>query len=556
DGGGAEAGREQDADQGRTVYAASGRPEEGLVMAVELASAYISLVPSLRGAEKAIEKQLGGAADKTSKSFAGRFSSGATKWMRRGGLAIAGAATAAMGLALKKGFDRLTGIENAQAKLSGLGHSAQGVKRIVDDALASVKGTAFGLDEAASVAASAVASGVKPGKDLERTLKLVADAATISGSSMGDMGLIFNKVAASNKVQGEVIAQLSERGIPIIQLLSKELGTSAAETVKLASQGKINFDTFRKAMEAGMGGAALKSGSTFKGALANVQAALGRLGASVLTGVFPQIRDGMNGLIPILDSLGPAATKAGEVLGAAFARTAAVVKSLGSAIGAVGTILFKGDFNKAVGEALQVEEDSPLVDVLFRVRETAQKAGKALGVAREAVALFIGSFTGLGADVGKYLPADLWNPIIDGGAKARQVFDQLAPAVRNVVSLVGTYLAEQGKNWQSIISGVLPMVVPIVTQVIGFVGEMAKKITPRVGQVLSTGGAVFHRVMPGVQQVLGAVMGALRAIFPIVMQVVGTLLDALNDNWPTIRGIFTAIGDIVGEVFGLVAYVI
>src|SRR5690606_40488112 len=83
------------------------------------------------------------------------------------------------------------------------------------------------------------------------------------------------------------------------------------------SQGKINFDTFRKAMEAGMGGAALKSGSTFKGALANVQAALGRLGASVLTGVFPQIRDGMNGLIPILDSLGPAATKAGEVLGAA-----------------------------------------------------------------------------------------------------------------------------------------------------------------------------------------------------------------------------------------------
>src|SRR5690606_25775948 len=144
--------------------------------------------------------------------------------------------------------------------------------------------------------------------------------------------------------------------------------------------------------------------------------------------------------------------------------------------------------------------------------------------------------------VGKYLPADLWNPIIDGGAKARQVFDQLAPAVRNVVSLVGTYLAEQGKNWQSIISGVLPMVVPIVTQVIGFVGEMAKKITPLVGQVLSTVGAVTQRVRPGVQQVLGAVMGALRAMFPSVRQVVGTLLDALNDNWSTIRGIFTAIG--------------
>src|SRR5690606_20239999 len=136
-----------------------------------------------------------------------------------------------------------------------------------------------------------------------------------------------------------------------------------------------------------------------------------------------------------------------------------VVKSVGSAIGAVGTILFKGDFNKAAGEALQVAADAPRVGVLFWVRETAEKAGEALGEAREAVALFIGSFTGLGADVGKYLPDDLWNPIIDGGAKARQVFDQLAPAVRNVVSLVGTYLTEQGKNWQTIISGVLPMVV-------------------------------------------------------------------------------------------------
>src|SRR5690606_39663289 len=141
------------------------------------------LIPSLKGVEKAISKDLGKAADNSSKGFAGRFSSGASKWMKRGGLAIAGAATLAIGTALKKGFDRLTGIENATAKLSGLGHSAQSVEKIMDSALAAVKGTAFGLDDAAAVAASSVAAGVKPGQDLQRTLTLVADAATIGGTS-------------------------------------------------------------------------------------------------------------------------------------------------------------------------------------------------------------------------------------------------------------------------------------------------------------------------------------------------------------------------------------
>lgn len=78
----------------------------------------------------------------------------------------------------------------------------------MNNALASVRGTAFGMADAATVAASATAAGIRPGQDLERTLKLVADAATIAGTDMGSMGAIFNKAAASNKVQMDVINQL------------------------------------------------------------------------------------------------------------------------------------------------------------------------------------------------------------------------------------------------------------------------------------------------------------------------------------------------------------
>nr|WP_255459563.1 peptidoglycan DD-metalloendopeptidase family protein [Micrococcus sp. TA1] len=204
------------------------------------------------------------------------------------------AAVAGLGVALTKGFGRLTAIENARAKLSGLGNDAETVEAIMTNALDAVKGTAFGMDEAATVAAQVVASGIKPGKELEGVLRLVGDAATIAGTDMSSMGAVFGKVAASGKIQGDTIAQLADMGIPIVQMLAEELGVSAEETYKLASEGKINFETFRAAMEDGLGGAAAKSGETLQGAFKNSMAAIGRFGANLLEGVYPKIKEFFN----------------------------------------------------------------------------------------------------------------------------------------------------------------------------------------------------------------------------------------------------------------------
>src|SRR5690606_17462541 len=247
------------------------------------------------------------------------------KGLKVGALGVAGAAGAAIGTALFKGFGRLQGIDQAEAKLKGLGHTAGGVDKIMENALASVKGTAFGLDEAATSAAGAVAAGVKPGKDLERNLKLVGDAATIAGTDMGTMGSIFNKVAASDMIQGDVLAQLGDAGIPVLQMLGKEMGVSATEVRKLASEGKINFATFQNAMEGGLGGAAQESGKTFAGSLANMQAALGRLGANLLGGVFAKMPTLFGSVTTGLDKLGPAATAVGESIGAAFSKVGPIV---------------------------------------------------------------------------------------------------------------------------------------------------------------------------------------------------------------------------------------
>lgn len=303
-------------------------------------------------ASAATEKKTSRLGDAMGKAF---------KW---GAVAAGTAAVAGLGVALTKGFGRLQSIEDAKAKLTGLGHSAETVQGIMNDAMGAVKGTAFGLDEAASVAAGAVAAGVKPGKDLERTLRLTGDAATIAGVGMGEMGAIFNKVASSNKIQGDVIAQLNDAGIPIVQLLGKELGTTAEETLNLASEGKINFETFQKAMESGLGGAALKSGETLRGAFKNTIASLGRIGASLLSGVYPRIREFFAGAIEWLKPLEEGAKVAGAAVGVFLDRALDGAQGLYD-------LLIKGDFTGKLTSAFGWEEDSPFVDFLFKVREGA-----------------------------------------------------------------------------------------------------------------------------------------------------------------------------------------
>lgn len=123
------------------------------------------------------------------------------------------------------------------------------------DAEFAAKAKGFAIDGAMGVAATALASGVKEGADLERYLRGVADAATIAGTDLGDMGQIFKKVQATGKVTGEVINQMSERGLAVLPSLAKEYGVSTEAMSKMVSQGKVDSETFRRVMEENVGSA-------------------------------------------------------------------------------------------------------------------------------------------------------------------------------------------------------------------------------------------------------------------------------------------------------------
>lgn len=287
--------------------------------AQDIGVVYVHVEPSGKGFGKSIEGDIGDAVSKASRkgssTLISKIGGAFGKIGKVGTGAIATLAGGITALAAKGGFTRALNIENAQAKLKGLGHDSASVTEIMNDALASVKGTAFGLGDAATVAASLSASGVKEGGQLTKVLKTVADTAQISGRSLTDIGTIFGSVAARGKLQGDDMLQLMSSGIPVLQMLGKHLNKTSAEVSDMVSDGKIDFQTFADAMQEGLGGAAQSAGTTFAGALANVKAALSRLGETAATPVLNGLRGLFNQAIPLIDAFTAAVSPTLEKVG-------------------------------------------------------------------------------------------------------------------------------------------------------------------------------------------------------------------------------------------------
>lgn len=466
----------------------------GVAMAVELATAYISLVADTKGLAKSIDSGVGGLSSRVEKQGSNL---GSSLMKGIGGVALGGAAVVAagavatLGTALVKGFSRLNSLDQATAKLEGLGHSAESVDQIMQDSLAAVRGTAFGMDEAATTAASAVAAGVKPGADLQRTLSLVADASTIAGTSMSDMGSIFNKVAGTGKIQGEVIAQLGERGIPILQLLAEEMGVSAEEVGKLAAAGEIDFARFQNAMEAGMGGAALKSGETFQGAMANMQASLGRIGAGFLGPLFEELAPTISAITSALGPLEGVAAELGEKFGGVIVPLLEGFQGLLSSGFDFGPFLELAGYLSPIGLAFKVLE--PVLPLIMSsLGEIAAVIGGALG----------------------------------------QVLQALMPVITAVAGI-----------FSQLVAAILPPLLPIIVQLAGIISQVLLAVLPLIDPLMQLITAIFPILQGVISALIPIIQGVVNAIAAILIPVINTLVEVLGGVITFLTGVFTGDWD-------------
>lgn len=243
------------------------------------------------------------------------------------------------------GISRALNIEQAKFQLEGLKVSWDSIK---DDIDYGVKDTAYGLDAAAKAASQLVASGVRVGDEMKNTLRGISGVAAMTNSSYEEISHIFTTTAGQGKVMTMQLRELENRGLNAAASIRTyfnqvnageiEVSDSAKQMVKditngtqvteeqirdMVTKGKISFKAFSEAMNTTFGDHAKDANKTFTGALANMKAALSRIGASFaaptlnnlrdifneLRNTFNNVHEGLQPLIYVFEKLSTAITK-------------------------------------------------------------------------------------------------------------------------------------------------------------------------------------------------------------------------------------------------------
>src|SRR5690606_7488059 len=309
-------------------------------MAIELGKAYVQILPSAKGISGSIQKAIAPEALAAGKS-AGRniataiadslskAGSTMTKYITTPALA---AATAVSGLVGALGFKRLVGMDEARAKLKGLGIEGKQLEVVMESAKNAVTGTTFTMADGASVAAGALAAGVKEGKELERYIKLVGDAAIGANVPIMEMAQIFNRIQGQGKITRTELDMLEYRLPGFSQALMKHVGAGSQEAFfEMVRAGKVSTDDVLDTMETFAGGMAAAYAETWSGLKDNILANIGIIGEALLEGLFEDGKKGMAEFLQYLresEGLKEWARNTGETLRKIFNRIVNLIKTL------------------------------------------------------------------------------------------------------------------------------------------------------------------------------------------------------------------------------------
>ena len=530
------------------------------------------------------------------------------------------AGTALAGITLGKGFSRLTGIDDARAKLQGLGHDAQSIEAIMDSALTSVQGTAFGLDEAATTAANAVAAGIKPGQELTKYLTMTADAAAIAGTSMSEMGSIINKVQTGQTVYTEDLEQLADRGLPVYQWLAEEAGVASSEVKQLASDGQISSQMLFSAIEKNIGGAAKIMGETsFSAAVDNIGASIARIGANFLDaggqggGFFSQLKPLMAEFSDKLAEVEVKATDLGVKFGAAFSNVVQKIREVKARFDALSPsiqdLIIKG---AGIGAAIAVGV-GPALKIAGTLTVGFGSVAKVIGALITPVGLVVTAIAGLTAGFAYLMQTNetfrntvlaVWDAvrakiqtvqdtisgidfggIFDGIVARIQAFTPAFESIFDTVKVVASTLKDAFSGFFdgliSGLSGSLPsiegfgntfsMILGLISpgiravlllfqnfgpQIVALVSIIGSSLVPIFTTLGNTIGGIASSVMPAIQSAIANLLPVISQVFGSVAQIASTVLPVIVGLINQLSPFLVQIASVLGQIFAALAPII
>lgn len=520
--------------------------------AVELATAYIALVPSLKGASQKISDELNPAA----------ASSGAAAGNNLGQSIIGTAAKWAAPLAAAVGFGAVikSGFDEAKDAAAGTAQLAAGIESTGNAANLSVDGLNSLASEIQNYSGQTDDSIVKseqllqtftnikntgPDKIFDMATKASADMAAKFGGDASSQAVVLGK-ALNDPVKG--ITALTRVGVTFTDEQKKTID-AMVKTGDVAGAQKVILGE----LNTEFGGAAKAAGQSFPGQLQRAHRAFEDLSQGIVQGFLPVMGPALEGVIKILQKITPAISEVSQ-------NVADKAAAIGGAIGAVFSLFKTGDFTGSIGKALGVEEDSKIVDIILTIRDGVITGFNGIKGAFEL--LKTGDFTG---GIGKALGIEEDSPVVGvilsirdgvigafGGIKSALSGIDFGAIFGGLVSTIGPLIPQFISLWSSIspVQTIFQAIQPMLPQILSVFGQLASVIGGALSTALTT-------LMPAFAQLQGVFVSlfsqVLATVLPVVVQLVTMLGKTFSDLLPILLPIITTVVSLAATLISQLA---
>ena len=289
-------------------------------MATELATAYLSLIPTLKGAGKRIQSELDGVnIDPSGKKLGKQLGDGLTEGAKSGGSgimsAIGGIAKVAGPALAAIGFSQLVGeaaaatdaTQKFKSTLDFAGLGAPEIEALSKSTRKYADETVYALSDIQNITAQLAANSVPNYDKLAEAAGNLNAVAGGNAETFSSVGMVLTQTAGAGKLTTENWNQLAD-AIPgasgKLQEAMLKNGAYTGNFREAMEKGEITAAEFNEAiMQLGFEDAAIeaaKSTDTFEGAFGNLQAAaVGGL-SDALAKVQPLVTGVINGIEPVV----------------------------------------------------------------------------------------------------------------------------------------------------------------------------------------------------------------------------------------------------------------
>lgn len=452
---------------------------------------------------------------------------------------FAGAAVGGITAAL--GWKRLVGLDSAKAQLEGLGYSTEEVGRITDQVTSAIDGGMTTMAEGTSVAAGALAAGVEEGKELEKYIKLVGDAAVGANRPVDEMAQIFNRVQGQGKLMTQELNMI-EMGMPgFAQAMADSLADGSLESFRqMVTNGEVGSEEFINVMEDFAGGMAEAYSKSWAGMAKNTLAYVGIIGESLLEGVFQMSKEELASFIELLksDAVMDWATQTGEKLREAFVKVrdtlvdlkgkwdamSPAIQSLAIKIAAFGSValIAIGPVLKIVGTLMEVFGFLS-TSIIPRVITAFELIGPAItllsgpvGWIIAAIALIVAAFITL------YTKVDYFREIVDAAfSSVKETIVEVSEAIVGFVMEIWGELVNWWEENHDLIQGTSETVWNAI-------GDIIEKVMYFIGPLIEN---VWTEIKLKTEIVWAAIKAAIGIALDLILGIIKVTMQLINGDW-------------------------